>query len=304
MNLLIWILAVLLLLAVGLGVAILVGRIAFTRRVHGELDRLFEPTRDRASQGTSSSTTTTTTTTTITEEEIAHLPPPVQRYMRFSGVVGRHPVRHVRLRQRGRFRTKPGGGWMKITAEQYYAVDEPGLIWIADAGPRPLSVRVRDMLLEGRGRITVMLLSLLRVGDLAGPELDQGVMLRYLSEMIWFPTALLGPTINRHVRWEPTETDNDSSARAIFTLDGREVSATFYFDERGAPVNLVAERYFESGGSFTLETWSTPIEAEFRELSGLRIPTRGRAVWHLDSGEFCYADLEIVDVEYDVPRPY
>ena len=37
-----------------------------------------------------------------------------------------------------------------------------------------------------------------------------------------------------------------------------------------------------------------------KEIPGLRIPVRGKAVWHLATGELPYADLEIVEVAYNL----
>jgi len=67
--------------------------------------------------------------------------------------------------------------------------------------------------------------------------------------------------------------------------------------------NFVAERYMTVDDKFSLETWSTPIE-EYREVHGIRIPTKGEGVWKLSSGDFSYIRLEIIDIEYNNPSIY
>jgi hypothetical protein len=48
--------------------------------------------------------------------------------------------------------------------------------------------------------------------------------------------------------------------------------------------------------------WSTPIPG-WQEVNGRRLPTGGRAVWHLPQGDFAYAELTVEpeDIAYNVP---
>ncbi|MBA7688991.1 hypothetical protein ES703_97483 [subsurface metagenome] len=34
------------------------------------------------------------------------------------------------------------------------------------------------------------------------------------------------------------------------------------------------------------------------------IPVSGSVVWHLESGDFPYIQVDITDIEYGVPEPY
>ncbi len=54
--------------------------------------------------------------------------------------------------------------------------------------------------------------------DVRGEELDQGAMLRYLSEMIWFPIAFLGDNIT----WQEID---ERSAQVTFHDSGTSVWA-------------------------------------------------------------------------------
>ena len=47
-----------------------------------------------------------------------------------------------------------------------------------------------------------------------GETLDQGALMRYLSEMVWFPAAFLGPNVS----FEPID---DHAARVTLTDRGR-----------------------------------------------------------------------------------
>jgi len=55
----------------------------------------------------------------ITEADLAVLPPPVQRYLRFAGVVGTPRVQGFRARLTGRIRSSAKAPWMPFMAEQH-----------------------------------------------------------------------------------------------------------------------------------------------------------------------------------------
>jgi hypothetical protein len=135
------------------------------------------------------------------------------------------------------------------------------------------------------------LAGLVTVFDVRGEELDQGTTVRYLNEMMWFPSAFLGENIT----WQGVD---DSCARVTFHDRGQQVSARMDFDEAGRLVNFCTKRYREVQGEFSLDDWSMPITG-YGVLAGLNLPVQGQAVWHLPSGDLPYADLTITEIEYN-----
>lgn len=75
-------------------------------------------------------------------------------------------------------------------------------------------------------------------------------------------------------------------------------SAVFHFNEIGEINNVVADRYMTDSGEHVLRKWSTPIH-EYMEVNGIRVPSKGVAVWHLSSGDFEYIELEVTQIEYN-----
>jgi hypothetical protein len=161
----------------------------------------------------------------VTEEMLQKLPDPVKRYLLYTGVVGKPIVQRVRLKQMGRIRKDAQQPLMNFKAKQYYSVSSPCFVWIAymKVFGLPL-VRVRDFYMEGRGNILVKALSLFTVGNSAGNEMDQGAMMRYLNEMMWFPSAFLGKNVS-------FESIDANSARVTLKDMGQSVTATLYFDD-------------------------------------------------------------------------
>ena len=157
-------------------------------------------------------------------------------------------------------------------------------------------MRVRDKFYEGKGNMLIRLLPFITIADATGDEIDQGTLVRYFNEMMWFPTAYL----NDYIQWEPID---PSSAKATISWQGLSASALFYFDDKGALTNFVAERYMTVDDGYSLETWSTPI-TEYREINGMMLPTKGEGVWNLSSGDFSYIRVEITHIEYNNPSLY
>jgi hypothetical protein len=236
----------------------------------------------------------------VTADMLVDLPAPVQRYLTYSGIVDKPLAQTVRLKQVGRIRADSASAWMPLVAEEYYRVSPPAFVWDATANVMGLPImRVRDSYLSGAGQMLITVGGLLTIADMTGPEMDQGSLMRYLNEAMWFPSAFL----DEAVTWQPVD---DTSARVTLTDGDHSVSATLFFDEEGKVVNFLADRYRDNGdGTSTLMPWSTPITAYRTYASGLRLPSRGAGVWHLPSGEdLTYIELEILDVEENQPSLY
>lgn len=231
----------------------------------------------------------------VTAEMLEGLPEPVQRYLSYTGVVGKPWIDSTYLKQSGRFRLGADRPWMPMTAEEWYTTSPPSLLWKARFKMYGLPlVSARDRYEAGHGHMFGKIAGLITVFDARGPELDQATMIRYLNEIMWFPSAFLAENIT----WQSVD---EHSADSIFTDGGKSVSGRWFFDEQGRITNFLAKRYRESDGEYSLDDWATPITS-YGMLAGLNLPTSGQAVWHLPDGDLMYADLAITEVEYNTPR--
>ena len=220
-------------------------------------------------------------------EDIVGLPSPVRRWLEASGAVGRPRARTVRLVQRGGLRTAPGQAYMPAEAKQYFIVDEPGFVWTVDVTMmRVVPVAGRDTYIDGLGRMFIKAGGLVTVADGTGPKFDQGAALRFLGEIVWFPSGALAP----YITWKSID---DRRARATLAFKDVTTSAVFEFDERGRVAGMTAQRYY---GDSALETWVIPVTA-WKTIRGIEMPVRGGVVWRLATGDFDYFQWEILDVE-------
>lgn len=232
--------------------------------------------------------------TGVTEQMLADLPVPVQRYMTFTGVVGKPLIETVYLTYSGLFRTGAGKSWMPIRASQFYTTDPPSFLWKAHfkiAG-LPLLSGV-DIYKNGHSRMLGKLAGLFTVIDGQGEAVDQGTMMRYLQEMTWFPIAYLGSNI----AWQAVD---DHAADVSLSHQSKTVSGRMYFDDEGRLLMFSAQRYGEFEGRSRLETWTTPT-TEYQWIAGLRLPVAGVGVWHLPEGDLPYINIRLDSVDYNCP---
>lgn len=144
----------------------------------------------------------------------------------------------------------------------------------------------------------VSLASSFTLADRRGPEMDQGSMLRLLSELVLLPTTYLD---ERYVTWAAAD---ESKARATLRVNGREVAGVFEFGGDGLPVGFSADRYFDTGdGRAELRPWSGEY-ADYRAVAGLLVPHRFVGYWHVDGQRIPYVDFLLEPPEYDAKAPF
>jgi hypothetical protein len=231
---------------------------------------------------------------TVDEADLAHLPAPVQRWMRASGVVGTAIPAVVRLTQRGEFRLGAGKPWMPFHATEYYTTSPPGFLWDASMQMYPLvQITGRDRYHQGTGDIEMRIASLIPVAGKSGGNLNSGARLRYLNETMWFPAALLLP----NVTWEDID---DTHARATLTDAGLAVSAVFQFDSQDRLANMTADRWNDAKQAVL--PWSTPI-TDWGTFAGITIATAGAGIWRTGPDAYEYVRLRVTNMELDPIRP-
>ena len=233
----------------------------------------------------------------ITEEDIEGLPEPLQRYLMFTQIIGEKKVSSVRLKQKGEIRTRVNQNFMAFDADQYYTVDPPGFIWHVNLKPAVgVNIIGIDKFMHGKGGMNMKLLSLFKIVDAEGDEMNQGALLRFFTEMLWFPSAFLSD----YITWEEID---KNSVKGTIILEGISASAELFIKDNGEANYFTAERYKEVDGSFSLEKWATPIR-EYQELNGIKVPLNAEAVWHLKEGQFSYFRAQVTSIEYDIPEVY
>ena len=234
-------------------------------------------------------------TAAVTIEELEALPQPIAHWLKTAGVVGRPRAQSVTLEQTGEMRTSPEGGWSQVEAHQRFTVEPPGFVWHAKVNMWGVPVRGLDRYLDGKGRMQISALGLLPLVDAADERIDEGTLLRWLGEIVWFPSAALSPRIT----WEPID---ERRARATLRHEGVTGSAVFTIDELGRFASMEALRFCGGGPDAKRERWVVPATA-WRRIDGILVPVEGAVTWKLASGEFTYFRWKIADVHAEAAAP-
>jgi len=201
--------------------------------------------------------------------------------------------REALIEQRGEMRLKEGAKWMPFTAEQWVSSVSVAFCWHARVKMAPLVTGVvEDAFEDGHGRLEAKLWGLIPMADAEGPKVDRGEVQRYLAELPWNPLALRHNTDLRFGEGE------DGPVR-VWAFD-RDTYVDLRFDDDGDIIGTFTRTRSRDDGVFP---WEGRF-SDYRELGGVRIPTRGEVCWHMPDGPFAYWRGEITSLTWrDQVRP-
>src|SRR4029450_7369082 len=132
----------------------------------------------------------------INDVELAHLPAPVQRYLRGVGVVGQPRVRNFKVRMHGRIRNGPDARWIPPAAEQYNFVDEPARLFYLSGSMFMVPVQGYHRYVGPSATMTVKAAALVPVVEVSGPEMNEGETVTMFNDMcVIAPATLIDPAI-------------------------------------------------------------------------------------------------------------
>jgi hypothetical protein len=231
----------------------------------------------------------------LSSVDLEHLPAVVQRYLRFSGAVGKPKVWNMRVEFAAQMHKKPGARAMSATSEQYNFFDDYARLFHLKAKMFGLPVSVLHHYAKQRATMVVRVMGLFNIVDLAGPELDAAETVTILNDMaVLAPASLIDPRLV----WRQL---GDSSAEVTFN-NGHTVKAILSFGQGGELVNFISDDRYALGDDGVLRKFrfSTPLGA-YRNYNGVKLASEGDAIWHYPEGDFVYGKFALQTVEYNLP---
>ena len=158
-----------------------------------------------------------------------------------------------------------------------------------------LPVRALHLYRDEQATFQVRAARLVTIVDQSGESISRAETVTVLNDMCVFaPGALVDPRL----AWEPVD---DRTAAVTFTNGRRRVAATLLFNERDELADFWSDDRPESGDNVV---HAAPVEhadlADYRDVGGLRLPTRGDAVYQRPDGPFTYGSFTLRSVAYDV----
>lgn len=231
----------------------------------------------------------------LTVEETKHLPPPVQKYLTYTGVIGKDKVQNVRVVSEGQFRPDPQKGLVPMVSEQYNFFEGPAArFYYIKLKMSGIPVVGLHEYKEAKASMRIKIASLFKVADAKGVIMNKAETVTIFNDMCLLAPASL---IDKRIKWEIID---PLTVKANFTNDGVSISALLYFNEKGELINFVSDdRYLtQTGKEFQQARWSTPVR-NYKEYNGVKLASYGEAIWNLPEEDYCYGKINIKEVAYN-----
>ena len=230
----------------------------------------------------------------ITEEDLATLPIPIARYIRFSGLIGLKKISTMQIVHSGVFKPGIDKKFMPVKGEYSLTTKKPSFCWFGKVAMVPgLTVSAFDSYYNGHGRMIVKLLSTFKIVDVDSKEIGLSAFGRCVAEMTLVPSFFLD---NEKVKW--LSSDSTKAECQITDLD-LITNAQLYFNKNGSLDKIVVDRYFErDNGEVTLEKFTAKGQ-DIKDFSGLKLESVVDGYWNLKEGDLHYVHFIIEKVEFN-----
>ena len=171
----------------------------------------------------------------LTEADIQHLPFIVQKYLNYSGTIGKEKVLNFRAEFKGGIRSKSTEDYMPLKSVQYNFTDKPTRLFYIVAKKKGIPAKGIHLYKDQTAIMLIKIFGLFTVVDAKGKEMNQGETVTLFNDMCFMAPASL---IDRNIEWK--EIDNITTD-AKFTNGNITISATLYFTEEGQTCKLLKQ---------------------------------------------------------------
>lgn len=227
----------------------------------------------------------------LTEKDIEHLPSPVQKYLRYAGVINKEKVSNVKIVFDVEMREK-GKDWFKATSVQYNFFDEPARLFYMQAKMFGMTVPGYHRYVEAKATMDIRLAGLFPVVKQSGDIMNKTETVTLFNDMCLMAPATL---IDKRIKWVPIDS---LTTKAIFTNRGISISAILYFNEKGQLINFTSDDR-TAISDMKQYRFSTPI-TDYKNINGRNVLAFGEVIWHYPDGEFVYGKFKLQSIQYNL----
>ena len=231
---------------------------------------------------------------TVTEDDLTGLPLCVQKYLRYTGAVGRPQIENFQAKCTGQIRFKMDGGWMDFASEQYNFFQNPARLFLIQSTMYGIPFDGLHKYVGADATMEIKVASLFKVVDARGPLMTKGETVTLFNDLCIMAPARL---IDRTITWQSID---PLTARATYTNHGLAITALLSFNEKDELVNFSSDDRYESADGITYNNyrWTTPLKA-YRDFGGRKAASYGEAFWTTPQGNFLYGKFNINEIEYN-----
>jgi hypothetical protein len=226
----------------------------------------------------------------LTDADLEPLPLPVQRYLRYAGVVNKPRVTNVKIVFEGHMRER-GKDWFPFISEQYNFFDIPTRLFFMKAKISGVQVPGYHAYRNGNASMQIKAFGLYPVVNLKENELNKAETVTLFNDMCLLAPATL---IDKRIQWEAVD---QRTAKAVFTTNGIRISAFLYFNEQGQLVNFISDDRYAVADRKQYR-FSTPV-GNYQDWNGYNLCTYGEAIWHYPEGAFTYGKFYLKSITYN-----
>ncbi len=237
----------------------------------------------------------------IADEDIADLPLLMQNHIKKTGFYNKPLISHANTYLKGKIRMATNNPWLKLDYILFDYFKDPLRVALIKGWMFGIcSMAGRDGYIDGQGSMFGRLMKLVTIFDEKGKAYDISGLVTFLNDLILIsPGSIV--LLKDIITWKEID---EKSLQLSINHYGNEISATLVFNEKGLLVNFISEDRYRGDGNIeglnncTKTKWSTPID-EYKKVDNYLVPYKTRAVWHLDTGDFCYAEFYIDHFEFN-----
>lgn len=228
----------------------------------------------------------------ITERDLQHLPAVVQKYLKYSGVLGKERLQNVRIEFEGELRSRKME-WFPFRSKQYNTFDPPTRSFFMYGDMMGTSVPGYHSYKDGKASMLVKLFGLIPVADNKGELMNIAETVTVFNDMCLMAPASL---VDKRVTWGSSDS---TYADAIFTNNDISISARLLFNEIGQLTDFISDDRFDISGDTPMKfRFSTPVK-DYKKIGGSNVMSYGEAVWHYPNGEFVYGKFRLKNIDYN-----
>jgi len=231
----------------------------------------------------------------LSENDIAHLPAPVQKYLRYTGAIGKSKPQNIYIEFEAEMYKKPGDKPMKAHSIQYNFYGNYSRYFLMKASQSGIPFSALHVYKNNQASFQVKVGELFKIVNIKDEELTKAETVTLLNDMCIFAP---GSLVDKRLSWKEIDS---ISAKVTLTNGKYVVSAMLCFNELGELVNFVSDdrSALQDDGTQKQVRWTTPV-SHYKEFEERRVPTVGKTIWNYPEGDFMYGAFNLKSIKYNV----
>lgn len=227
----------------------------------------------------------------LTIADLQDLPPIVQEYLHFCGVVNKPKIRNFKVEMNGQMRSK-GKDYFPFRSIQYNFMDPPARLFYMKGKIRGLTVPGYHKYQNEKATMDIRFFGLFPVVREDGKIMDKTETVTFFNDLCLMAPAAL---IDKRISWKIIA---DTVVEAKFNNGQQSISARLYFDSDGKLLNFISLDRTDISDMHSYP-FHTPVNS-YSNFDQYHLISQGDAIWEYADGPFIYGKFNIEKIEYNL----